>query len=133
MKVTEHPNARLMEKVYNAFTVGDVDTAATYWDKDCVHYYPGRSRLSGAHRGMDSALAFSREMFELTEGRIQMEIKEVGASDTMAFATVFTRYERKGRTLEMPFINVARIENGLIQEFWTYPDDQQAVDEFWTD
>ncbi len=131
MKVADHPNARVMEEVYAAFTVGDVQKAAGFWTQDCVHYYPGTSELSGAHSGIESALAFAGRMFEICQGRIQMEIKEIGASETMAFATVFTRYEREGKKLEMPFINVARIENGLIAEFWTYPDDVYAIDEFW--
>ncbi|MEV0847234.1 nuclear transport factor 2 family protein [Streptomyces sp. NPDC049954] len=131
MKVLDHANARLMEEVYAAFTVGDVQKAAGYWTQDCVHYYPGKSRLAGAHAGIESALAFAGEMFEICQGRIQMEITEIGASENLAFATVLTRYEREDRKLEMPFINVARIENGLIAEFWTYPDDQAAVDDFW--
>ncbi|MED7951247.1 MULTISPECIES: nuclear transport factor 2 family protein [Streptomycetaceae] len=131
MKVVDHPNAKLMEAVYAAFTVGDVQKAAGYWTKDCVHYYPGTSELSGAHEGIESALAFAGRMFEICQGRIQMEIHEIGASDTFAFATVFTRYEREGKSLEMPFVNVARIQDGLIAEFWTYPEDQYAVDQFW--
>jgi ketosteroid isomerase-like protein len=131
MKVLDHPNSRVLELVYNAFTVGDVQKAATYWTQDCVHYYPGRSELSGAHAGIESALAFAGKMFELCQGRITMEIKEIGASENMAFSTVFTTYEREGKKLEMPFVNVVRIEDGLIAEFWTYPDDQQAVDDFW--
>lgn len=133
MKVVDHPNARVMEEVYAAFTVGDVQKAAGHWTKDCVHHYPGKSELSGSHEGLESALAFAGRMFELCQGQIQMEIKEIGASDTMAFATVYTRYERNGKKLGMPFINVARMQDGLIAEFWTYPDDQYAVDEFWAD
>ncbi|MEV6972753.1 nuclear transport factor 2 family protein [Kitasatospora sp. NPDC093806] len=131
MKVVDHPNARLMEAVYAAFTVGDVQKAAGYWTEDCVHHYPGTSELSGSHEGIESALAFAGRMFELCQGRITMEIQEIGASDTLAFATVRTSYERADRSLEMPFVNVARIRDGLIAEFWTFPEDQYAVDRFW--
>lgn len=130
--MTEHPNAVLMSEVYDAFTRGDLEAASSYWTDDCVHHYPGRSPLSGSHQGIDSALSFATKMFELTQGRIQMEIEEIGASDNYAFAVVNTRYERDGKKLEMQFVNVSRIKGGKVAEFWTYPDDQYAIDEFWS-
>jgi uncharacterized protein len=129
--MTTHPNVELMRNVYDAFTKGDVQTAAGYWTEDCVHYYPGRSVLAGAHAGIDSALEFAGRMFELTGGRIEMEILDIGASDDRAFAVVNTRYAKDDKTLEMRFINVSAITDGKISAFWTYPDDQYAVDEFW--
>lgn len=127
----EHPNITLMRAVYEAFGAGDVQHAATYWKQDCVHHYPGRSHLAGSHKGLDETLAFAGRLFELTGGRLGMSIVDMGASDTRAYATVHTSYERAGRRLEMPFLNVMRIADGQIAEFWTYPDDQYAVDEFW--
>jgi uncharacterized protein len=130
--MTEHPNAELMGKVYDAFTRGDLAAASAFWTDDCVHHYPGRSPLSGSHQGLESATSFASKMFELTQGRIQMEIKEIGASDNHAFALVDTKYERDGKKLQMKFVNVSRIRDGKISEFWTYPDDQYAIDEFWS-
>jgi hypothetical protein len=129
--MNDHPHVALMRKVYEAFGTGDVETAGTYWKEDSVHHYPGRSPLSGEHRGIKESTAFANKMFELTEGRLRMDVLEIGASDNHAFALLQTRYERKGRVLEMPFINVARIEDGKIAEFWTYPEDLYATDEFW--
>ena len=130
--MTKHPNAELMSQVYDAFTRGDLEAASAYWTDDCVHHYPGRSALSGSHQGLESATEFASKMFELTQGRIQMEIHEIGASDNHAFALVNTKYEREGKKLEMQFVNVTRIQDGKIAEFWTYPDDQYAIDEFWS-
>jgi uncharacterized protein len=131
--IETHPNVVLMRKVYEAFTKGDVETAATFWTDDCVHHYPGRNPLSGSHQGIDSANEFAGKMFELTRGRIEMTIGEIGASEGYAFALVQTKYQRDGKDdLLMPFINVAQIRDGKISEFWTYPDDQHATDEFWS-
>jgi hypothetical protein len=120
-----------MQKVYAAFGVGDVDTAGSYWTEDAVHHYPGHSPLSGEHKGLAESISFANKIFELTDGNLSMDVLEIGASDNHAFALLHTRYERKGRVLEMPFVNVARIEGGLIAEFWTYPNDVYATDEFW--
>jgi ketosteroid isomerase-like protein len=129
--VSEHSNAQLLRKVYDAFGRGDVETASTYWTEDAVHHYPGRSVLAGSHKGLQATQDFARQMAELTEGNIQMEVLDIGASDDYAYALLHTRYQRGDKVLETPFINVAKIENGKIKEFWTYPDDQYAVDEFW--
>jgi ketosteroid isomerase-like protein len=129
--ITEHPHVQLMKKVYAAFSVGDVETAGTYWTPDAVHHYPGRNPLSGEHKGLEASIAFANKIFELTEGKLFMEAWEIGASEGHAFALLNTRYERKGKVLEMPFINVARISDGKIAEFWTYPNDVHATDEFW--
>ncbi|GAB1508072.1 nuclear transport factor 2 family protein [Actinophytocola sp. KF-1] len=129
--MSENPNVQLMEKVYAAFGVGDVETAGTYWHEDSVHHYPGRNPLSGEHVGIADSTAFANKMWELTNGNLRMEVKEIGGSDNYAFAVLETHYERKGLVLEMPFINVALIVDGKIKEFWTYPNDVYALDEFW--
>ncbi|GAB2846255.1 nuclear transport factor 2 family protein [Lentzea nigeriaca] len=129
--MTDHPNVELMRKVYDAFGVGDVQTAGSYWHENSVHHYPGRSPLSGEHHGLEESIAFATKMFELTDGKIQMDVLEIGASENHAFALLHTKYERKGVALEMPFVNVARIVDGKIAEFWTYPNDLYTIDEFW--
>ena len=129
--MTEHPNIELMQKVYAAFSTGDVETAGSYWTEDAVHHYPGHNPLSGEHKGLAESIAFANKIFELTEGKLRMDVLEIGASDNHAFALLHTHYERKGVVLEMPFVNVARIEDGKIAEFWTYPNDVYATDEFW--
>jgi len=129
--MAEHPNVTLMKQVYDAFTSGDVQRAASYWTHDCVHHYPGRSFLAGEHKGIEEALGFAGKLFELTEGKMEMEVLDIGASDTHAYSLLRTKYVYKGRSLEMPFINIVRFKDGKIAEFWTYPDDQYAVDELW--
>ncbi|HEX4721461.1 MAG TPA: nuclear transport factor 2 family protein [Pseudonocardiaceae bacterium] len=131
MNLEEHPHIQLMRKVYAAFGSGDVQTAGSYWTEDAVHHYPGNNPLSGEHKGLDESIAFANKIWELTEGKLRMDVLEIGASDGHAFALLQTRYERKGHVLEMPFVNVARIEDGKIAEFWTYPNDVYATDEFW--
>lgn len=126
-----HPNLTLMEKVYGAFTRGDLQEAASYWTADCTHHYPGRGPLAGSHTGVAEAIAFATKMFELTDG-VEMEVLDVAASDGYAYALLNTRYHKAGETLEQRFINISRIRDGKIAEFWTYPDDQYAVDEFWS-
>lgn len=128
--MSQHPNLTLMENVYGAFTTGDLQKAASYWTQDCVHHYPGRGPLSGSHVGVDAAIGFATKMFELTDG-VEMEVLDVAASDGYAYALLHTRYHKGGKTLEQRFINISRIRDGKIAEFWTYPDDQYATDEFW--
>jgi len=124
-------NLELMKKVYAAFGTGDVDTAGSYWKADAVHHYPGRSVLAGEHRGVADSIAFANKMFELTNGQLSMDVVDLAASETHAYATLQTTYQRGENKLDMRFVNLVRIEDDLIAEFWTLPEDQYAVDEFW--
>lgn len=124
-------NLKVMQQVYDAFLIGDVDRAATFWNEDCTHFYPGTSPLAGAHSGIESALGFAGKMFEITQGRISMTILDLGASDEAAYARVHTEYRTDTQRLEMMFVNISTIVNGKIQDFWTLPEDQYAVDAFW--
>lgn len=124
-------NLAMMRKVYDAFGTGDVETAGSFWAEDAKHHYPGRSVLAGTHHGVEDSTAFANKMFELTEGKLSMEVVDLAASDTHAYALLQTHYERGEKTLDVMFVNMVRIENGRIAEFWTMPQDQYAVDEFW--
>ena len=57
-----HPNADLLNKGYDAFEKGDLETVQGLFTEDAVFHVPGRSRLSGDYRGRDEVLAFIRQM-----------------------------------------------------------------------
>jgi len=94
--MTEHPNIELMSKVYAAFGTRRRGNAGSYWTEDAVHHYPGHNPLSGEHKGLAESIAFANKIFELTEGKLRMDVLEIGASDNHAFALLHTHYERKG-------------------------------------
>ena len=127
-----HPNEEIVRSGFDAFAKGDVDTLRQLFDQDAVWHVPGRSPLSGDHRGMDAILGFLARTMELTGGTFRAEVHEVVANDEHAVAIYVTRGERAGRTLEARNVLVSHIRNGKLAEAWLLSADLYAVDEFFS-
>ena len=127
-----HPNEEIVRSGFDAFAKGDVDTLRQLFDQDAVWHVPGRSPLSGDHRGMDAILGFLARTMELTGGAFRAEVHDVVANDDHAVAIYVTRGEREGRTLESRDVLVSHIRNGKLAEAWLLSADLYAVDEFFS-
>ena len=127
-----HPNEGIVRSGFDAFAKGDVDTLRQLFDQDAVWHVPGRSPLSGDHRGMDAILGFLARTMELTSGTFRAEVHDVVANDEHAVAIYVTRGEREGRTLESRDVLVSHIRNGKLAEAWLLSTDLYAVDEFFS-
>jgi uncharacterized protein len=127
-----HPNEGIVRSGFDAFAKGDVDTLRQLFDQDAVWHVPGRSPLSGDHRGMDAILGFLARTMELTGGTFRAEVHDVVANDEHAVAIYVTRGEREGRTLESRDVLVSHIRNGKLAEAWLLSTDLYAVDEFFS-
>jgi uncharacterized protein len=127
-----HPNEELLRSGFDAFAKGDVDTLRHLFDQDAVWHVPGRSQLSGDHRGMDAILGFLARTMELTGGTFRAEVHDVVANDEHAVAIYVTRGEREERTLESRDVLVSHIRNGKLTEAWLLSADLYAVDEFFS-
>ena len=127
-----HPNEEIVRSGFDAFAKGDVDTLRELFEQDAVWHVPGRSPLSGDHRGMDAILGFLARTMELTGGTFRAEVHDVVANDEHAVAIYVTRGEREGRTLESRDVLVSHIRNGKLAEAWLLSADLYAVDEFFS-
>jgi uncharacterized protein len=127
-----HPNEELVRRGFDAFATGDVDTLRQLFDQDAVWHVPGRSPLSGDHRGLDAILGFLARTMELTGGTFRADVHDVVANDEHAVALYVTRGEREGRTLEARQVLVSHVRNGKLAEAWLHAGDLYAVDEFFS-
>jgi uncharacterized protein len=127
-----HPNEEIVRSGFDAFAKGDVDTLRQLFDQDAVWHVPGRSPLSGDHRGLDAILGFLARTMELTGGTFRAEVHGVVANDEHAVALYVTRGEREGRTLESRDVLVSHVRNGKLAEAWLLSADLYAVDEFFS-
>jgi uncharacterized protein len=125
-----HPNEELVRSGFEAFSKGDVDSLRELFDPDAVWHAPGRSPLSGDHRGVDAILGFFARTMELTGGSFRVELHDVVANDEHAVALYVARGEREGRTLEDRSVLVSHVRNGKLLETWQHSEDQYAADEF---
>ena len=121
-----HPNEELVRKGFDAFSKGDVDTLRALYDPDAVWHAPGRSPLSGDHRGVDDILDFFARTMERIAGIFRVELHDVVANDEHAVVMYVARGERGGKTLEDKSVLVSHVRNGTFMETWQYSEDQYA-------
>ena len=127
-----HPNEELVRSAFDAFAKGDVDTLRELFDQDAVWHVPGRSPLSGDHRGMDAILGNFAKTAELSGGTFRIDLHDVVANDEHTVALYVARGEREGRTFENRNVLVSHVRNGKMVETWLLSDDQYAADEFFS-
>src|SRR2546429_3519912 len=86
MRMFEHPNAALVERLYAAFDSKDAVSLGKLIAEDAVWHVPGTSPISGDHRGQAAIFAYFQKLAELTDGTFHAELIDVLASDMHAAA-----------------------------------------------
>jgi uncharacterized protein len=124
-----HPNEDLIRRGYDAFSRGDMDTLRELFHPDIVWHAPGRSQLSGDHRGVDTVLGYFARTMELTGGAFRVEVHDVVANDEHGVGLHKVYAERQGRSLEDNSTLVFHVRDGRVTEVWQYWADLYAADE----
>ena len=127
-----HPNVELLNKGYDAFEKGDLDTIRQLFTDDVVFHTPGRNPLSGDHRGIDAVFAFFGKTVELSGGTFRIERHSVLADDEHGTVLSTVTAERNGKKLSVRTIDAFHIRDGRVPEIWSFVDDQYADDDFWS-
>jgi ketosteroid isomerase-like protein len=126
-----HPNLATFQSIYTAFTTGDMDTLATFFDEDVVWHTPGHHSLAGTHEGRDATFASFREEFERSGGSYNVEIREVLAGDEHIVALLHATADRGDKRLDQNYVIVFQMRDGKVQAAWEVWNDQTALDDFW--
>jgi uncharacterized protein len=66
--LAEHPNLNTFRSIYSAFTNGDMNALATFFDEDVVWHTPGRHSLAGVYVGKADTFSSFAEEFERSAG-----------------------------------------------------------------
>jgi len=127
-----HPNEDLMKKGYEAFGSGDLDAVRELFADDIVWHVPGRSPLAGDYKGKEEVLGFLAKTMEMTGGTFKLDVHDVMAGDEHGVALTTATAEREGKRLSNRAVQVVHIRGGKLTESWFHPEDQYAVDEFWS-
>jgi ketosteroid isomerase-like protein len=130
----EHPNARRIRQLFQAFSAGDVDTIRAVIPEDAIWHFPGRrGRLAGDHVGRDAIFSFLMNVQVLTDHTFQVDLIDVVANDRNAVALFSGLGSRQGRTLHNPTCLRMRLNDaGQVMEIWEFVWDLYEVDDFWS-
>lgn len=95
---------------------------------DVVWHDPGQSPIGGTHKGRDEV--WERFFGPGWEAPLRLEDRHVLSTDEFAVAVselVVTMGDGEKR---WPFVEVARVVDGALQERWAYTDRQAELDAF---
>lgn len=123
-----HPNEKLLRRGYEAFGAGDMDTVLAIFHPDIVWHNGGSNQITGDLRGHQEVMGFFGKLMELTGGSFHLDIHDIVANDVHGVALVTAHGERDGQTFAVREANIWHLADGKATEFWTFAEDQAAID-----
>ncbi|MFF7179722.1 nuclear transport factor 2 family protein [Streptomyces sp. NPDC008121] len=130
--MAEHPDSALVRRGFEAWSRGDMETVGSLMTSDCTHHTPGGSQISGHHKGRDNVLDMYRKMFELTGGKMRVEMHAIsvdGRGHAVAANTFYA--ERGNRGIELKGALIFTIVGGKISDIDECVEDIDESDAFW--
>jgi uncharacterized protein len=131
--VSEHPNVTRTRQYFDTFAIGDLDALRDFFSDDVVWHVAGNHALSGDYHGKDELLSYFGKAREVSGGTLKLEPTAIMGSDRHVAVFLRITGERNGKRLDIEMAEAFTVDpDGRWSEFWSMPDDQDAVDEFWT-
>ena len=129
--MTEHPNAVMVRRSFEAWNSGDLDVIREYVTDDAVYHFAGNNPMSGTYRGLE---AVKDALARVSQGGgPHAELEALLASDDHVIAFFHATHERDGNTLDIVLAQPYKVNaEGKITEIWFLANDQRAFDQFWS-
>ncbi len=119
------------ERQREAYAGGDLDGLRPRLAEGVVWHVPGRSRISGEHRGIDAVLAYFDRRRTMTDHSFEVTVHGLSLIGDRVVQLAGGRAVRDGRELGWETVGVFRVEGDRIAECWLVPFDLYAFDEVW--
>ena len=119
---SDHPNVDVVNRMTKAIFDQDHSTLATIFTDDLEFHLRGPHPMAGEHRGLGGLLGVLGSLFEMTDGRIQLEQQFCLASDGWAaeWEHATLGRPRDDTTMESRNAFVYRFEGDRIAEMWMF-------------
>ena len=122
-------------EVFNAYTEalskGDFEAVFEIMSDNIVWHMGGESSLSGIIKGKQALGERLGEFAKRSNGTFRVITNWAASNDCFVVANVVSLAEREEEKLNNLGIDLFRIENGKIQEVWTFSEQQAVEDKFW--
>ena len=122
-------------EVFNAYTEalsrGDFETAFETMADTIVWHMGGESSLSGIIKGKQALGERLGEFAKRSNGTFRVMTEWAASNDCFVAASVVSLAEKGNEKLDDPGIDLFKIEDGKIQEVWTFAQYQTVEDKFW--
>ena len=129
--MSDHPNVQRMRDGYDAFAKGDLPALRELLTEDVVWHVPGHTSLAGDYEGIDDVLVFFVRVMEVTNGSFRVEPLTLLADDGYGQAPVSITAHRGDRHLDVMNLQVSRLRDCRVAEFWDTTTDPDATEAFY--
>ena len=131
--MADHPDALRMREAVEKFMARDMEGFLSHFADDVVWRTGGDNQLTGVRRGKDEVAEWFRLWDERTGGSHVIEPVDVLADDRHLVVFLRIKAEREDASLNVTVANAFRTgPDGTWTESWWLPDDQAAVDRFFS-
>jgi uncharacterized protein len=131
--MTEDQNVATMQRAYDAFNAGDVDTLVSLFDEGAVWHLPGRSAMADDYHGRDATLAYFGQLAQETGGTFRAELQQLVADGESRVVGIHrSTGDRNGKHLDVSDCIVFELKDGRITDGREHFEDLYAWDEFWS-
>ncbi|MGX7070338.1 nuclear transport factor 2 family protein [Gemella bergeri] len=122
-------------KVFNTYTEalsrGDFEAAFETMADTIVWHMGGESSLSGIIKGKQALGERLGEFAKRSNGTFRVMTEWAASNYCFVAASVVSLAEKGNEKLNDPGIDLFKIEDGKIQEVWTFAQYQTVEDKFW--
>ncbi len=126
-------NVATMQRAYDAFNTGNMDTLIETFDEGAVWHLPGRSSMANDYQGRDATLAYFGQLAQKTEGTFRAELERLlGDDHDRVVGIQRSTAERDGKHLNVDNCIVFQLQDGRITDGREHFHDLYAWDEFWS-
>ena len=126
-------NVAIMQRAYDAFNTGDINTLTEVFDESAVWHLPGRSSMADDYKGRDATLAYFGLLGQKTGGTFRAELGHLTADgEDCVVGIQRSTAERDGKHLDVDDCIVFQLKDGRITDGREHFEDLYAWDEFWS-
>lgn len=128
----KNESAEVFKTYTEALAKGDFDAVFGTLADNIVWHMGGESPLSGDVAGKQALGRRLAEFSERSNGTFRVVTNWFAGNGCFVAASVVSLAEKGAEKLNNPGIDLFRIENGKIQEVWTFSEHQAEEDKFWS-
>jgi uncharacterized protein len=126
-------NVAIMQRAYDAFNTGDINTLTEIFDKSAVWHLPGRSSMAEDYQGRDATLAYFGQLAQRTGGTFRAELERLTADgEDRVVGIQRSTAQRDGKRLDVADCIVFQLKDGKVTDGREHFEDLYAWDEFWS-
>jgi ketosteroid isomerase-like protein len=126
-------NVAIMQRAYDAFNTGDLDTLVEVFDENIVWHLPGKSKYADDYQGRDATLGYFGQLAQETDGTFRAELQYFAADDDgHVVGFQHSTGDRNGKHLDVTNCIVFHLTDGRVIDGREHFHDLYAWDEFWS-